>query len=77
MGGFKTFKEMYGGNLEFPEGRGGKLWSFSGTVQKCQCPPRQGVLTIYIENLEIPDGKLNGMHHSIWSISEIVHFWST
>ena len=34
------------------------------------------MLTIYMENLEIPVGKSNGMHHSIWSISEIMGFWS-
>ena len=37
---------------------------------------RTGVLTIYMENPEIPVGKSNGTHHSIWSTSEIMGFWS-
>ena len=28
------------------------------------------------ENPEIPVGKSNGTHHSIWSTSEIMGFWS-
>ena len=35
-----------------------------------------GMLTIYMENPEIPVGKSNGTHHSIWSTSEIMGFWS-
>ena len=36
-----------------------------------------GVLTIYMEtDPEIPVGKSNGTHHSIWSTSEILGFWS-
>ena len=35
-----------------------------------------GVLTIYMENPEIPVGKSNGTHHSIWSTSEILGSWS-
>ena len=34
------------------------------------------VLTIYMENQENPVGKPNGTHHSIWSSSEIMGFWS-
>ena len=37
---------------------------------------RPGVITIYIENHEISVGKSNGTHHSIWSTSEIMGFWS-
>ena len=29
------------------------------------------MLTIYMENPKFPVGKSNGMHHSIWSTSEI------
>ena len=36
---------------------------------------RPGVLTICLENLEIPVGKSNGTHLSIWSTSEIR--WAT
>ena len=36
---------------------------------------RSGVLTIYMENQEIPVGKSNGTHHSIWSTSEIIGFF--
>ena len=36
---------------------------------------RPEVLSIYMENPEIPVGKSNGMHHSIWSISEIMGCW--
>ena len=39
-----------------------------------QCKP--WVLTIYMENPEIQVGKSNGAHHSIWSTSEIMGFWS-
>ena len=39
-------------------------------------PKAAGVLTIYMENPEIPVGKSNGTHHSIWSTSEIMGFWS-
>ena len=35
-----------------------------------------GVLTIYMENPEIPVGKSNGTHFFSWSTSEIVGFWS-
>ena len=35
-----------------------------------------GVLTIYMKKPEIPVGKSNGTHHSIWSTSEIMGFWS-
>ena len=35
------------------------------------------VLTIYMENPEIPVGESNGTHHSIWSTSEIMGFWSS
>ena len=31
-----------------------------------------GVLNIYMENPEIPVGKSNGTHHSIWNTSEIM-----
>ena len=34
------------------------------------------VLTIYMENPEIPVGKANGTHHSIQSTSEIMGFWA-
>ena len=37
---------------------------------------RSRVLTIYMENPEIPVGKSNGTHHSIWSTSEIMGFLS-
>ena len=37
---------------------------------------RFGVLTIYMQNPEIPVGKSNGTHHSIWSTSEVMGFWS-
>ena len=37
---------------------------------------RPGVLTIYKQNPEIPVGKSNSTHHSIWSTSEIMGFWS-
>ena len=36
----------------------------------------RGAYTIYMENPEIPVGKSNGTHHSIWSTSEIMGFWS-
>ena len=35
-----------------------------------------GVLTIYMGNPEIPVGKSSGTHHSIWSTSKIMGFWS-
>ena len=35
-----------------------------------------GVLTIYMENPEIPVGKSNGTHFSIWNTSEIMGYWS-
>ena len=43
----------------------------------CQMVNGPGVLTIYMENPEIPVGKSNGAHHSIWSTSEIMGFLST
>ena len=37
---------------------------------------RSRVLTIYMENPEIPVKTSNGTHHSIWSTSEVMGFWS-
>ena len=37
---------------------------------------RAGVLTIYMENPDIPVGKSYGTHHSIWNTSKIMGFWS-
>ena len=48
-----------------------------GSVGLCRGKTgKPGVLTIYMENPEIPVGKSNGTHHSIWSTSEIMSFWS-
>ena len=55
----------------------GWIKSQSVTIQM-----RAGVLTIYMENPEIPFGKSNGTHHSIWSTSKnngllvkVMHFY--
>ena len=50
------------------------IWSQAGFDKVTSVHP--GVLTIYTENPEIPVGKSNGTHHSIWSTSEIMGFWS-
>ena len=33
-----------------------------------------GVLTIYMEKPEIPVGKSNGSHHSVWNVLQIMGF---
>ena len=53
-----------------------KFYPLNEEVRVQELNTKSRVPTIYMENPEIPVGKSNGMHHSIWNTSEIMGYWS-
>ena len=63
-------------NIPLLSPRASIIGGISSRAGKGKMKSQTGLLTIYMENPEIPVGKSNGTHHSVRSTSEIMGFWS-